>query len=36
MCLRYVVGSVRWFRSRKDCVPKICGGFSKVGFSKVV
>ena len=39
MCLRYVVGSVRWFRRRKDCVPKICGGFSKVGlcggFSKV-
>ena len=41
MCLRSVVGSVRWgsvrwFRHRKDCVPKICGGFSKVGFSKVV
>ena len=35
-CLRSVGGSVRWFRRRKDCVPKICGGFSKVGFSKVV
>ena len=30
MCLRSVGGSVRWFRHRKDCVPKIFGGFSKV------